>query len=306
MPQNFQQLVSGVTRFDQLYGMINTMFDVLRSQFSGSQFPANPSVGQPCFRSDMAPARLFMFNGSAWVDAVSGSPSVTGALAEIAAARGSAASLEARLDVALNDDGTLKGDAPASDWWTLEADPVARLSENQFTVQGDKRAIYVRRRAVHLEQDADAKGHVLDAVYADGTTIVSLSEKIVDTGLSGVAYGQEVGNEPLALGFRMLIVEVTDPAGRHVVSLADYGLQARGPGWFPALQIVGAVSYRASPQDITQDGFTIRLFMPDGKPGALATSGKATFGSGLRFGTGKRFGQAVPVRGVKVGCLIPL
>jgi hypothetical protein len=304
--QNFSLLVSGVTRFDQLYGMVNTLFEVVRSQFSGVQFPANPTVGQPCYRTDMTPPRLFTFNGAEWADVVSGSPAVISAVKEIQDARGSAASLEARLDVALNDDGTLKGNAPASDWWTQEADPVARLSENQFTVAGDKRAIYVKRRAVLLEQDADAKTHVTDVVYDGGTTIVSLAGRVVDAGLSGVSYGQEVGNEPLVMGFRTVIVEVTAPDGRHVVALSDLGIPPLSPGWFPQLQILGAIPYRATAQDVTPDAFTVRLFMPDGKPGAVVTSGIATSGSGLRCGNAVFCGQLVPVRGVKVGCLIPL
>lgn len=308
MPQDFQLLVSGVTRFDQLYGIVNTLFEVCRSNFSGPQFPENPTTGQPCWRTDMNPPRLFIFNGSDWVDVVSGSPAVNAAIKEVVDARGSAASLEARLGVALNDDGTLKGNAPASDWWTTEADAVGRLSENQFTVAGDKRAIYVKRRAVKLEQGTDAKSYVTDAVYqnASNLTVVSLADPVVDTSLAKVDYGQEVGNEPSAMGFRSIVLEVLSSDGKLVVPLSSLDIPAMEREWCPDLQVVGPVPYHVTAQDITQDSFTVRLFYPDGKPGARVSSGIAESGTGLECGNGLFCGQSVPVRGVKVGCLIPM
>ena len=226
--QDFQRLLSGVTRFDQLYGILNTWLDVLMSNFSGAQFPANPTTGQFCFRTDMTPPRLYQFDGRAWTDPATGMPAVAALLTELAAARGTAASLEARLDVALNDDGTLKNPLPAAGWWTPEADTVARMSDNQFTVRGDKRQIYRKRRAVRLEQNTDASAYVIAASYqgAADVTVVSLSAPVVDTGLSAVAYGQEVGNEPRDSGLQPCTVEVTDTSGEMTVLLADYGFPA--------------------------------------------------------------------------------
>lgn len=98
MAQNTQKLVSGVTRFDQLYGLLNAWLDVLGSQFAGPQFPANPTVGQPCFRTDMTPAgSVFHYDGQAWRDPAEVSPAVLAATTELVAARGSAATLEAGL-----------------------------------------------------------------------------------------------------------------------------------------------------------------------------------------------------------------
>jgi hypothetical protein len=304
--QVFRRLISGVTRFDELYGIINDALDSLRSQFSGVQFPDNPTTGQKCFRVDMSPPREFTFDGRGWVDPASGSPALSGVIREVENARGAAATVQARLDVALNDDGTLKGNAPASDWWTQEADPVSRVSGNQFSATGDKRAIYTKRRAVRLKQSRDARSHVLDVAFDGSNTIVSLTDRIVDSGLSGVFFGQEAGNEPLAMGFRQFEFEITSPDGRQVITLADHGLPPIPPPYFPLLQVLGGVPYRTAIQDILADAFTVRLFMPDGRPGATVTSGIVTSGSGLRSGTGMRSGQRVPVRGVKIGCLVPL
>lgn len=308
MAQDAQKLVSGVTRFDQLYGLLNAWLDVLGSQFAGPQFPANPTVGQPCFRTDMTPPRVFHYDGQAWRDPAEVSPAVLAATTELVATRGSAATLEARLDVALNDDGTLKSGAPAAGWWTKDPDPVARLSDNQFTVRGDKRAIYVKRRAVHLEQDADAKTYVLASDYqtSAGVTVVSLVAAVVDAGLSGVSYGQEVGNEPGVKGLQPYEIEVTAANGAQEVSLAAFGIPPISGTWFPVLQVMGGKPYSAQAQNIRQDGFTVRLFRPDGSPGADVTSGVAECGTGLESGAGLECGQAVPVRGVRVGCLIPV
>lgn len=308
MAQDFQKLVSGVTRFDQLYGVLNAWLDVLLSNFSGPQFPANPTTGQPCFRTDMTPPRLYRFDGSAWVDPGATSPAVVAAVTELVAARGSAASLEARLDVTLNDDGTLKAPAPAAGWWAAEPDTVERMSDNQFTVSGDKTHIYTKRRAVRLEQNADAQAWVLSSSYqaSAGVTVVSLTSAVVDAGLSGVRYGQEVGNEPNVKGLQPFEIEVKSTNGVRAVSLADFGISSIAGDWYPVLQILGARPYLAQARDITQAGFTLCLFRPDGSPGADVSAGIAECGSGLACGAGQECGQHVPVRGVRVGVLLPV
>lgn len=305
--QEFQRLLSGVTRFDQLYGILNAWFDVLASSFSGAHFPANPTTGQFCYRTDMTPPRLFQYNGQAWGDPGANMPAVAAAAAELAAARGVAASLEARLDVALNDDGTLKIPLPAAGWWTPEADAVARMSDDQFSVRGDKRHIYQKRRAVRLEQDADASAYVTATAWqaAENVTVVSLSAPVVDTGLSGVAYGQEVGNEPRDSGLQPCTVEVTDTSGEKAVSLADLGFPAIEGDWFPVLQILGRKPYVATAHSVTSSGFTLRLYRPDGTQGADVSRGIADCGGGYECGAGMECGQAVPVEGVRVGVLIP-
>lgn len=209
MSQNFQKPVSGQTTFGQLYTLLGNSFEAVCSQFSGTSFPAGPAVGQPCFRTDRgAGGVLYVYSGdptkgeNGWLDQASFSLLTAGLQSELRSARGTAASLDARLDVALNEDGTLKGNAPASDWWTAEADSVTRVDATHFSVAGDKTAIYTPRRAVRLVQAESGHGHVVNAAYDGGQdrTSVEVGGLDVDSGLSGVEYGQPLENMPLFQG----------------------------------------------------------------------------------------------------------
>lgn len=200
--QDFQKLVSGATLFGQLYGILNNSMDALRSQFAGTSFPENPTAGQPCYRTDVAPPRLYLYSGTAWIEAATASAAFAALLAEMTSARGDAASLAARLNVALNADGTLRGDAPASDWWTAEPDAatLARVSDTDFSVAGDKRALYAARRALLLAFDgADpvATWAASTAYDAEANrTQVTISRGTVAADPVGVEFGQPAGNEP--------------------------------------------------------------------------------------------------------------
>ncbi len=200
MSQDFQALVSGTTTFGQLYAVLNGCLEALKTFFSGTSFPASPTQYQPCLRTDLS--RFYIYDGSSWVDLTTYLPAYLAYASEITAARGSAASLDARLDVAINDDGTLKASTPAGSWWMTEADTVARVDSTTFTVTGDKTAIYKKNRAVFLDQTTDAYGYVsADSTYSSGTglTTVIVRGCAVDTGLSAVQYGQAPNNSPISV-----------------------------------------------------------------------------------------------------------
>jgi hypothetical protein len=197
MSQNFNNLVSGVTTFANLYAIINNNFAAVITQFSGTSFPSNPSAYQICVRTDLT--RMYYYTGTTWADITDLFPAFQTLLAEVVAARGSAASVNARLSVAMNDDGTLKGGAPAGSWWSTEADAVARVSGTQFTVTGDKTAIYKANRALYVTQTSSAYGFVsVDSTYSGGTglTTVTVTGVTIDTGITSVQYGQPVTNAP--------------------------------------------------------------------------------------------------------------
>ena len=124
-------------------------------------------------------------------------PAFQSFLAEVVAARGSAANMAARLLVGHNLDGTHKDPIPTAAEWIEDPDTVAYASTASFTVAGDKRSIYLPRRAVRLTQTGNADGFVMSASYDGGqnkTTVVV--DCIVDTGLSGVEYGQAPAASP--------------------------------------------------------------------------------------------------------------
>lgn len=119
-------------------------------------------------------------------------------LEEIIAARGTAASLNARISVTINEDGTAKSPIPASGWWTEEPDTIAFVSANSFTVSLDKTAIYTQNRAIKATVTAGTVySHVVSSSYdsVTGTTTVTIRDSVLDSGLSAVYYGQDPNSD---------------------------------------------------------------------------------------------------------------
>jgi hypothetical protein len=197
MSQTFSALQSSVTTFNQIYGIINNNIDAIRSQWSGTSTPDSPVVGQPFYNTTTG--KITIWDGTSWIDPANTSTTVLANTAELLEARGTTASLNTRLSVSLNDDGTLKGAAPVGDWWMTEADDVAFVDASTFTVSGDKTAIYVKNRALYLTQISNDYDYVVSSSYNGGTdltTVVTLNSN-VDSGLSAVEYGQPVENAPV-------------------------------------------------------------------------------------------------------------
>lgn len=70
---------------------------------------------------------------------------------EAADARGSAASLDARLDVSFEEDGSIKSSPALSEWVTSGYISPTKVSDVSFTVQGDKTAKLTQYRRVALD-----------------------------------------------------------------------------------------------------------------------------------------------------------
>lgn len=209
MAQNYDPTKpeSGVTRFAQLYGIMQDHFAAIVSMFSGTSFPSNPVAGQPCYRTDLG--IMYKYNGSSWEEWGVGSAIAT----EVINARGTAASIDARLDVGINPDGTFKGTAPASSWWTDEGDAVAFATSSAFTVAGDKTAIYMARRSVRLDLSGEyAYSIVSSSSYADPSTTVTIEDAVATANLQEVSYGQPRYNSALP--------ESADFSGEGIVQLA--------------------------------------------------------------------------------------
>ena len=206
MAQNYSLLETGVTTSSQQYGVNNNNNEALRSQFSGTSFPNNPTSGQACFRTDLNAAEggtEYVYTGNTalgdngWVQRAELGGLTQNLEGEIVSSRGTATTLDARLDVALNEDGTLKADAPAGSSWITEADAVTYVSSTRFTVVGDKTAIYTQHRAIRAEVGSvfTATYVATDATYASGTNIteVTLTSPVLGTPLNNIAFGFVVG-----------------------------------------------------------------------------------------------------------------
>uniref|UniRef100_A0A6M3IJA1 Putative tail protein n=1 Tax=viral metagenome TaxID=1070528 RepID=A0A6M3IJA1_9ZZZZ len=182
---------SGVTSLGELYQIIRDHIAACVSMFSGTSYPASPVAGQGSFRTDLGSLgqglpKLYFADG--WHDIDYNSTIYN----EVVAARGSAASIDVRLDVGINEDGTFKGSAPASSWWTTESQTPTYVSTTQFTVPTDLTAIYTVGRAVYFTGVAGAPQYsrVVSSSYGAPNTTVNITDAVLDVSLSGVFYGQ--------------------------------------------------------------------------------------------------------------------
>lgn len=82
--------------------------------------------------------------------------------------------------------------------WFREDGSPSYVDGSNLTLPGDKTGIYVANRALYLYQDSDAHGWVSSSSYDGGTdkTTVTVQDCTVDSGLSGVDYGQEPNTAP--------------------------------------------------------------------------------------------------------------
>lgn len=196
-----------------------TNTDTLRSNFSGSVFPANPVVGQHCFRTDEGIE--YSYNGQKWQEVSETSKMAS----ELSNARGSMNSLKERLDVAINEDGTLKNPIAAEiDEWKDTAIGVTFVADNQFSVQGDLTPIFTMGRSVKI-YNRDNLGaitvggvtYVVSSAVSDDdeTTIVTVGAHIITSNLYDVKYGllQESIIPSLPVGYIAPFLQSTAPDG---------------------------------------------------------------------------------------------
>jgi hypothetical protein len=122
------------------------------------------------------------------------------ALNEIDVASGTRGSIDERLGVSLNTDGTLKATAVATidDWVSLSATGMTRLSDLSFSLNGSLASLLVPYRRLRLQSvDGLRFGSVLNATQSAGVTIVALADltnpegvpTILPATLIGVSYG---------------------------------------------------------------------------------------------------------------------
>lgn len=147
------------TTFGELAAKLNQNTEALRSSFTGTAFPPDPIVGQLCWRSDRGPlidgvisGRLYIFMGNVTKgDAGWLTNEETSELAsELIAARGSLSTLDKRLDIALNEDGSLKGDPDTGDEWALLGVTFTYISSVSFKTDSDATEVFKDTRRVKV------------------------------------------------------------------------------------------------------------------------------------------------------------
>lgn len=187
----------------------------IANQNSGNAFPTGQIgvwVGMPCYRKDLQAIYICTEYdpqgvNHKWTDITNLSP-IFGILKdEVLAARGTARSLAARLDVALNHDGTLKGTAPAGEWWE-PATPYnftkTDTSVLELADEGDYTALFEDERAVLLHPSHN-RAYVVSSAYDEETnkTSVTIDEEIGSD--TQIQFGAPVGNSS-----KIIIPNATD------------------------------------------------------------------------------------------------
>jgi len=163
------------TTWGNLYAILRDQFNALATHQAGASAPSSPDAGWVWFNTTTG---LFQYyTGAGWA-------SLSSALAEvleIIAARGSKTTLDARLDVSLNEDGTLKAGVSGGNEWVDPALTPTYVSGTQFTVVGDQTDIYTVNRRVKATLSGGARyATVKTASYSAPDTTVTLHE-ITDT-----------------------------------------------------------------------------------------------------------------------------
>ena len=198
MAQDYQLLQSGVTTFGQLYGKINNLAEALRSAFSGNSFPLNPVAGQLCFRTDRTDSRnipkLYIYTNvvtigeNGWVEI--GEATQIGM--EVIASRGTKPSLDQRLDVALNEDGTLKSTVQAyQSQWILPSLTFTYVDATTFKVNGNQTDIYTETRRLKINLNASIQySEVVSSSYnsQQNETTVIIADAVLDNTLVNIEH----------------------------------------------------------------------------------------------------------------------
>ena len=162
--------------------------EALRSLFSGTSFPTSPApvIGQPCYRTDEK--LLYIYTADGWVEA-----SQIGSIPnEVKVARGIQNSLNSRLSVSLNEDGSLKNPTTANvSEWKETGLAVTRVDGTSFEVDTDQTAIFTKYRKLKVNTESSyVIMHITDSIYdsINDKTIVYVSEFLPAT-LASVDYG---------------------------------------------------------------------------------------------------------------------
>ena len=210
-------------------GNLQDNTEALRSNFSGSSAPESPTIGQTYY--NITNGVEYTYTSQGWIP----SDQSTGTYQEVVDARGQLANLNARLSVALNEDGTLKVPAELDvDEWKDPVYNISYVSENSFTVQDDMTSVFTQYRALKIRTSGDSYlTSVLSSEYNQqyNVTTVITSDPVVPTEITSVSYSL------IQYGLPKNIVDVASENGERkpstVYSVGDIRYNDSLPtGWF--------------------------------------------------------------------------
>jgi hypothetical protein len=197
MAQGFNTLLTSNTVYDDV-ARHNENYASLRSSFSGTSFPSSPEVGQMCWRTDRGQSttngttgKAYLYTGdttigeSGWIDS-----ETTGFVQdEVVRARGTKLTLDQRLDISLNEDGTLRPTADMGSEWILPGSTFTRVDNLTFTTNGNTSDIYLPKRRLKVNGDGVAFTQVVSSSF-DGidTTTIVVQDNVVSAPLVSVEH----------------------------------------------------------------------------------------------------------------------
>jgi len=197
MAQGFNVLLTSNTVYDDV-ARHNENYTSLKSTFSGTSFPTSPEVGQMCWRTDRGQTttngttgKAYQYTGdttigeNGWIDS-----ETTGFVeAELIASRGSKLTLDQRLDISLNEDGTLKPAATMGSEWAIAAVTFTRVDATTFTTNDNTSDIYLPKRRVKVNSSGTAFSRVVSSSFdGNDTTTVVIEDGVVDSPLESVEH----------------------------------------------------------------------------------------------------------------------
>jgi hypothetical protein len=188
MAQTFTSTdVIGTTnvKTDNIASRINE--NTLRSSFSGTSFPDSPVLGQHCYREDIT--REYTWNGVSWVDSDTNSTVYN----DVKLSAGNLPTLNTRLAVSMNDDGTLKATPTAViDEFKDNALAITYVSTSSFTTPNDLTSTFTQYRKVKCIGTWGATiTSITTSSYDSGTnkTTVTLKDSVIDATIIEVKFG---------------------------------------------------------------------------------------------------------------------
>jgi hypothetical protein len=166
-------------------------FLALVTQFAGETAPADTYQGMPWLdiSEGWTNAKMKFWNGSEWVLQNEYNPYIK----DLRVSRGTKNTLWERLEVALNEDGTIKSDlAENMTEWIDSTLSATYVSADTFTVPGDYTDVFVTNRKIKATLDASSVYSAVESANYDGvndeTTIV-LFDTVIDATIQKVEYG---------------------------------------------------------------------------------------------------------------------
>lgn len=158
--------------------------NLLRSNFSGTNYPSSPVIGQKCYREDLL--KEYQWNGTSWVESGANS-TITN---EVIRSRGNLTNLDDRLAVSLNDDGTLRTNVAANiSEWVISPLTVTYITSSSFSVVDNQTGVFTRNRLVKCELSASyVYASVLSSSFANGVTTVILGNPVLDSTFQQISY----------------------------------------------------------------------------------------------------------------------